>query len=310
MAQRPVAGQGSLSRFVALMGLCLLLAGCAATPHSDASWRATPLAGNWVTIQRGDTLGALARQAGVPLVRLLRFNPGIDPRGLAIGQRVLVPSARERAPSGGPYRYQVRPGDTYYSVAGRFGTTPGRIQAANRAIDPNALRVGQLIQVPLSGHTPVTTAATVAKARTAKPKPKPKPAPRSAPLPSSSPAKDWPWPLDDYRIVRQYGPDSRGSLQPMLLSTHRGNEATAVASGQVSFANSMRHLGKVVIIHHPGNIQSVYALCGTLKVKEGQQVTAGTPLCTVGFSPATERYDLLFDARRGGKPIDPRKVLR
>ncbi|GHA85858.1 hypothetical protein GCM10007159_03780 [Modicisalibacter luteus] len=99
-------------------------------------------------------------------------------------------------------------------------------------------------------------------------------------------------------------------MQPMLLSTHDGSQARSVATGKVSFANSMRHLGKVVIIHHANNLQSVYALCDDLKVKEGQTVSTGTAVCTVGYSSATERYDLLFDVRHGGKPIDPRKYLR
>ena len=45
-------------------------------------------------------------------------------------------------------------------------------------------------------------------------------------------------------------------------------------------------------------------------VEVGQSVKAGTPLCTVSHNATTGRYDLLFDVRRGGKPIDPRQVLR
>ena len=273
------------------------------------TWRSptTTLAGNWVTIQRGDTLGAIARRADVPLVRLMRFNPGLDPHKLAIGQRVMVPTQQERAPSGGPYRYQVRPGDTYSSIARHFGTTPGRIQAANRSLNPSALNVGYLLQVPLRG-SPSRTASRTSSPVPARPAAKPAKLPDPGPLPSQQ--KGWPWPLEDYRVVRHFGKDGRGSLQPMLLSTNAGSQAKAVANGKVSFANSMRHLGKVVIIHHAGNLQSVYALCNDLKVKEGQSVTAGTELCTVSYSSATERHDLLFDVRHGGKPIDPRKVLR
>lgn len=318
MAQRPVAGQGSLSRIAALiLLLSILLSGCS-TMHSATTWRSTTLEGNWVTIQRGDTLGSIARRADVPLVRLMRFNPGADPHKLAVGQRIMVPTRNERAPSGGPYRYQVRPGDTYSAIARHFRTTPGRIQAANRATNPNALRVGQLLQVPLKSGSTGTRGTSSKKpspssrATTSKPAAPslPKPTRKTDPGPLSSRAKDWPWPLEDYRVIRNFGPDSRGSLQPMLLSTHRGSEAKAVADGQVRFANSMRHLGKVVIVHHADNVQSIYALCDEIKVKEGQQIKTGTRLCTVDYSAATERYDLLFDIRHGGKPIDPRKVLR
>lgn len=259
-------------------------------------------AGNWVTIRPGDTLGAIARQAGVPLVRLERFNPGVQARHLRIGQRVLVPSHRERAPRGGPYRYQIRPGDTYAGIARYFGTTAGRIDAANRNLRASDLRIGRLIQVPLKGEAP-RRAPRVAHRK----------APPAGPLPDPGPVtqqKAWPWPLDDYRIVRHFGRDKRGTLQPMLLTGRRGEVAHAVADGDVRFANSMRQLGKVVIVHHAGNLQSVYALCGELRVSKGQSVKQGAPICTVSHSAVTGRYDLLFDVRHGGKPIDPDKVLR
>lgn len=96
----------------------------------------------------------------------------------------------------------------------------------------------------------------------------------------------------------------------MLLATQEGARAQAVASGEVRFADSMRQLGEVVIIHHADNLQTVYAFCERILVNIGQQVSAGDPLCEIGQSSSTQRYDLLFDLRQGGKPIDPRQVLR
>ncbi|WP_459874495.1 murein hydrolase activator EnvC family protein [Halomonas shantousis] len=278
----------------------MLLVGCAGGTRPGGS----AIGGNWVTIQRGDTLGALARRADVPLARLQRFNPGVDARRLAIGQRILIPTRNERAPSGGPYRYQVRPGDTYSSIARRFGSQTAYLQAANRGTDPNALKVGQLIQVPLRSGAPPSSRPRPASVAKAAPVTRPDP----GPLPGS--AKNWPWPLDDYKIARRFGPDSRGTLQPMLLTTKSGSIAKSVAAGTVRFANTMRQLDHVVIIHHADNLQSVYALCATLKVKEGEHVKQGTPVCEVGRNSSTERYDLLFDLRHGGKPIDPLRMLR
>jgi septal ring factor EnvC (AmiA/AmiB activator) len=96
----------------------------------------------------------------------------------------------------------------------------------------------------------------------------------------------------------------------MLLATQEGARAKAVAPGEVRFADSMRQLGDVVIVHHADNLQTVYALCERILVRVGDQVSAGDELCEVGQSNATQRYDLLFDLRQGGKPIDPRQVLR
>ncbi|MFO7648423.1 LysM peptidoglycan-binding domain-containing protein [Halomonas campaniensis] len=313
MAQRPVAGQGR--RTLALLLIALLLAGCASRPDGTTTRDTASAASGWVTVQRGDTLGEIARRGEVPLERLQRFNPGVDARRLAVGQRLLMPTQQERAPSGGPYRYQVRPGDTYSSIARRFDTRASRIQAANPGIEPTALRVGQVIQVPLSGGGATASRGTSPGATTGSGSggtsggsPPRASLPDPGDLPAS--ARNWPWPLADYRIVRRFGSDGRGTLQPMLLATSRGAQARAVADGDVRFADSMRQLGQVVIVHHADNLQSVYALCERTLVADGDRVSRGTPLCEVGYSNATERHDLLFDLRHGGKPIDPRRVLR
>ncbi|WP_422667065.1 LysM peptidoglycan-binding domain-containing protein [Billgrantia montanilacus] len=315
MAECPVAGKGRGARFALMIATLLLLAGCASGGGGVQRSSDPGIGGSWVTVQRGDTLGSIAARADVPLARLQRFNPEANPHRLAVGQRLLVPTQQERAPSGGPYRYQVRPGDTYSGIARRFATTPARIQSANPGVEPTRLRVGQVIQVPLRGATTSTATASTGGSRSgasssggsgaASATPR---APDTSSLPGT--ARNWPWPLDDYRVVRAFGSDSRGTLQPMLLATGRGANAKAVADGDVRFAGSMRQLGRVVIVHHADNLQSVYALCDSILVDDGARVTRGTPLCEVGYSNTTERHDLLFDLRLGGKPIDPRRVLR
>ncbi|TNH16076.1 LysM peptidoglycan-binding domain-containing protein [Halomonas sp. BL6] len=293
-----------------------MLVGCAGSSPSSSGQRVpaasstSSISGDWIVVRRGDTLGQLAARANVPLERLERFNPGVDPRRLAVGQRLLIPTQQERAPSGGPYRYQIRPGDTFSGIARHFGTTSGRIQSANQGTSPTGLRVGQIISVPLSSAARTTPSSqrngsrsTSSSSASSAPTPAP-----SASLPAS--ARRWPWPLEDYRVVRRFGADSRGTLQPMLLATQEGARAKAVASGEVRFADSMRQLGDVVIVHHADNLQTVYALCERILVRVGDQVSAGDELCEVGQSNATQRYDLLFDLRQGGKPIDPRQVLR
>lgn len=281
-----------------------LLVGCAGGAGDSRPDR--QIAGQWITIQRGDTLGEIANRADVPLVRLERFNPGVDARRLAVGQRVMVPDRDERAPSGGPYRYRVRPGDTYTAIARRFGGRADRIQAANPGIEPTSLRVGQLIQVPLGGRQAASTDASGGNTASKASRPASKRLPDPGNLPAS--ARGWPWPLDDYRIERPFGADGRGTLQPMLLATSRGNRARVVADGEVRFADSMRQLGQVVIVHHANNLQSVYALCARPLVGSGESVKRGTPVCEVGQQDGSPR--LLFDMRHGGKPIDPARVLR
>lgn len=274
----------------------LILGGCA----SGGGTTNIADGGGWVTVQRGDTLGKIADQAGIPLLRLQRFNPGVDSRRLAVGQRLMLPSQQERAPGGGPYRYQVRRGDSLYSIARYFGADPQRVQSTNTGIDPSQLAVGQLIQVPLSGGGAARGAPSPPAASRSLPDP--------GPLPSS--ARQWQWPLSNYTIERRFGRDAHGTLQPMMLSTSSPATALATTAGKVRFASGMRQLGQVVILHHADNMQSVYAFCNKLLVSEGQSVSSGAPLCEIGQESGSNRYHLLFDLRHGGKPVDPARVLR
>lgn len=295
MAEFTVAGKRRVTLLL-LLGLMLVLGGCAGgggtTQIADG--------GGWVTVQRGDTLGRIADQAGIPLLRLQRFNPGVDSRRLAVGQRLMLPSQQERAPGGGPYRYQIRRGDSLYSVARYFGADPQRVQSANTGIDPSQLAVGQLIQVPLSGGGAARGAPSSPAASRSLPDP--------GPLPAS--ARQWQWPLSNYTIERQFGRDAHGTLQPMMLSTPAPATALATTAGKVRFASGMRQLGQVVILHHADNMQSVYAFCVKVLVSEGQSVSSGSPLCEIGQESGSNRYHLLFDLRHGGKPVDPARVLR
>lgn len=305
MAERAVAGKGRRPRrpaasLIIAFGLALLLVGCASTPKGGTSREPGSPAGSWVTIQRGDTLGRIAKSAGVPLIRLQRFNPGVDSRALAVGQRILVPHGSERAPSGGPYRYRIRPGDTFSRIARHFGTSPSAIVAANRGVDPSRLAIGQLVSVPLTKGSAAGSATRPVRQ-----------ASRSATLPDPGPLPaggQWDWPLADYSVSRAFGKDSRGTLQPMLLRTTKGAQARAVADGEVRFADSMRQLGEVVIVHHPDNLQSVYAHCKRLLVESGARVSRGNPVCDVGVNDR-DQHELLFDMRHGGRPINPSRVL-
>jgi len=57
--------------------------------------------------------------------------------------------------------YFVQPGDNFYRLAQRYGTTVAAIAAANPSVDPNRLMVGQRICIPVSPEVPVCPPGTV-----------------------------------------------------------------------------------------------------------------------------------------------------
>lgn len=104
------------------------------------------------TIQPGDTLFSLQQRGIISSLQLtLRDNPGLDPGNLRVGQVICVPGAPGPAPGVCPQpsrQYVVQPGDTFFSIAQRFGVSVARIQGANPAVNPNNLQVGQVICIP------------------------------------------------------------------------------------------------------------------------------------------------------------------
>ncbi|WP_081803521.1 M23 family metallopeptidase [Halotalea alkalilenta] len=302
MDQLALAGKGSPAR-VALrhlghwltLLLVVLVAGCASSGGGTGS------GGGWYVVQRGDTLHGIANRAGVPLLRVQRFNPTVSPERLEVGQRLRLPDGEERAPGSGSYQYRVRAGDTYTALANLFSTSVGAIQQANPGVSANQLPVGRLISIPRtagSGGVDINRQRAIAASRAAP----------AAPLPRG--VGNWPWPLRDAQVSREFGADGRGSLQPMLLTAGSDLDAKAVYPGTVRFAEEMRQLGRVVIIHHANDLQTVYAQCASLEVSVGAQVAPGTPVCRLARDPSTQRAELLFDVRNAGKPVDPRRLLR
>ncbi len=101
------------------------------------------------TLQRGESPYSIAMEYGVTLAELMRDN-GIEglmylPEGMAL----VIP--------GGRREYTVRQGQSIYSIARIFGTTPEGILSYNPEIeDPDSLQTGQVITVP-SGNVKVGT---------------------------------------------------------------------------------------------------------------------------------------------------------
>lgn len=109
--------------------------------------------GTLYTIRAGDTLFALAQRYNTTVDAILRANPGIDPNNLRVGQIICIPGTGP-VPCPGGTLYTIRAGDTLFSLAQRYNTTVDAILRANPGIDPNNLRVGQVICIPGTGPVP------------------------------------------------------------------------------------------------------------------------------------------------------------
>lgn len=100
------------------------------------------------TVQPGDTLGNIASLFQVTVQSIIDLNNITNPNIIYPGTKLLLPENTINPFQQGLIEYTILPGDTLYTIAGRFGTTVSEILRVNN-INPYNLRVGQIIRIPI-----------------------------------------------------------------------------------------------------------------------------------------------------------------
>ncbi len=95
----------------------------------------------------GDTLFSIAQANGVTVEAIAAANGLTYPYLIYVGQELVIPEAGEVTPVAGQV-YVVQYGDTLYSIASRFNTTPEAIAVANNLPDVNTIYIGQTLVIP------------------------------------------------------------------------------------------------------------------------------------------------------------------
>ncbi|MHC8340711.1 peptidoglycan DD-metalloendopeptidase family protein [Pseudomonas sp. HLT2-19-2] len=225
-------------------------------------------------------------------------------------------------------QYVVRPKDTLFSIAFRYGWDYKALAARNNIPTPYTIHPGQTIRfdgrtgstptavVSSSNSTPSSSSKTTVFRRpvtgaatgtaTVVPSVANKPAPTS--LPPAGPAPTgWGWPSNGILIGKF---SSNGSLNKGIdIAGDLGQPVLAASDGTVVYAGSgLRGYGELVIIKHSDTYVSAYGHNRRLLVREGQQVKVGQTIAEMG-STGTDRVKLHFEIRRQGKPVDPLQFL-
>lgn len=133
---------------VYLVGLTLLLTGCSGATsffgggesRPAATEAQTPVNGR-ITVQRGDTVYALARNYGVPVRSIIDTNNLEPPFALSAGQTLTLPAVK--------YHVAER-GDTIYGVARSYGVSVTEVTQINNMQAPYTLSAGQEVRLPAS----------------------------------------------------------------------------------------------------------------------------------------------------------------
>jgi len=109
------------------------------------------------TVVAGDGFESIANKYGVTLRELIGANPQL----LKIGDTLTVPTtlsipsentsgsgSTDSGSTAGPKTYTVKPGDSLYAIAVKYGTTVAAIASFNNITDPNNISIGQVLKIP------------------------------------------------------------------------------------------------------------------------------------------------------------------
>ena len=214
--------------------------------------------------------------------------------------------------------YTVRKGDTLYGIALAFGQNWRDIASWNNLSDPDKIKIGEKLRVVPKDTANAAVSIPLESAAIETPpgrstSDESKVAGNQGAfgdaLPDESMDRDegvvtslgWVWPANG-QITEQF---SDSNSKGISIAGASGEAIFAVSDGKVVYSgNGLRGYGNLVIIKHPNEFITAYAHNKSIFVKEGETVDKGQKIAEMGMSE-TDSPKLLFEVRRGGKPLDP-----
>lgn len=281
------------------------------------------LAGQTVTVRKGDALYKIARRYNVGLRSLIDANALTPPYTIYPGQKLRLPSSGVHV---------VRRGETVYQIANRYNTEPGTLVRLNRISPPYRLYPGQKIVLPgnparqgAGATRTVSTHTSTARSAVRKPPPRVEgkqvlpPEPKTVKrAPTTRPGVKLPapseggfiWPVSG-RVLSRFGTIGKGLQNDGInILARRGTPVRAVQNGVVAYAgNELRGFGNLLLVKHSGGWISAYAHNSELLVRTGQNVRRGQVISKVGRTGSVDKPQLHFELRRGNRAVDPERYL-
>jgi len=232
--------------------------------------------------------------------------------------------------------YQVKAGDTLFSIAFRSGMDFKTLARLNRIGEPYTIYVGQVLVVtnPDAPQTAVVgpgaegrsanknhsnSNSSTSRLKTSKVVASQKQTrygqdervEESEKISNSTingNVKQWLWPVKG-PILEKFSAQEHGN-KGLDIGGTVGTPIKATAAGQVVYAgNALRGYGNLVIIRHNDDFLSAYAHNSRLLVKERDSVVAGQVIAEMGNSDA-DKVKLHFEIRFRGKSVDPLRYLK
>jgi len=199
-----------------------------------------------------------------------------------------------------PATYTVKAGDTLYSIAWRNGTDYHELARLNHIGRSYHISIGQVLNLPRDAQPVNVARLPSVTANIAKP----------APITQSN--IRWQWPVTV--MASDNGNGYAATTRPnggkgLVINGIDGQDIKAAASGKVVYAGTgLLGYGQLLIIKHDEVFLSAYGHTQNLFVHEGDAVSAGQKIATMGKGP-NGTPQLYFEIRSNGSPLSPLSLL-
>lgn len=237
------------------------------------------------TVKEGDTLTSIAQAFSTSVESIISINGFTSPDRLSVGQKITVMQNAKGTVK------RVEEGDTLWDIARTYNISVEEIVKANSLQNADDIHPGQLLMLP--GAKPMMPGPLIA---------------------SSSRSSVFSWPCSGpitsgfgWRIHPITG--QREFHEGLDIGASYGSPVKAAGSGTVTFTGWMSGYGKIIIISHGNNVETRYAHLSSIKVSNGQRVSAGEVIGYVGQTGDATGPHLHFEVRVKGVAQDPRKYL-
>lgn len=278
-------------------------------------------------VQRGESLNQIAQRYAIDPRSLRVFNQLPRDPVLQPGQRIILPAgvndrltglepqdlvdllAAERA-AGRPVSGRSRAPAAARTAATRPPATVPPATMPPATAPPATLPPAVLPGSPPATVTPPSRPATTAAALAATPPGAGRPLPPRVETPPPGEGGRFSWPLLG-RVIETFGPKPGfRQIDGIEIEAAEGTPFGAAAAGTVVYVgNELPGYGWLVLVDHGGDWLTAYAYASRIVVGEGQRVTRGQTLGTVGTGGRARSPRLHFQVRRGTEPVDPARQL-
>lgn len=261
------------------------------------------------TVRQGESLYGIARQHGVKLADLERYNGISDSRKVMPGTVLKVPGEASTPVA------QATPAAETPSYSAPSYSAPPAAQTPSPA--PGVVRLGEAPPVSPAASTPQSptmingsglagpTPERVAKVETnsASDAVSPSNTQNSTAVAGFSKLR---WPVAG-KIISGFGPRPDGTHNDGVnLAAPMGTDIHAAENGVVAYAgDELKGYGNLVLVRHDNGWVTAYAHADEILVKRGDQIKRGQVIAKAGRTGQVDQPQVHFELRQGQKPVDP-----